>query len=477
MLTAGLLLLGVALFHRGDRLLPGTNIGGVSLGGRRMADAERELERQWADRPIQFDTTTGSWATRPRDVGMDLDVAASVEAAYRLGRTRAGLEALLRWRQIPVAPVWRLDETLARRFITAVALQADKPGTPPRVDLVNGRAVVVPGENGVRVDVPASVATLMVDVNAVARTGRMELVTQTVPAPERDLGAAAAALDQALGKTVGLTIYDPVKNEELVWEIPPEEWNSWLDSADLADDGTRASWSLDESRVAAWLSGAAERLAADQYVEAEEVTAALQAFVDNQPVKRPRIYYRERKHKVARGETLATIGAKYGIPYPLIARANGNLKDPLLTGAELIIPSADTLLPLPLEENKRIVVSLTNHRLTALEDGKTKWVWVVSTGTPATPTWPGVYQVVSRSALSQSRDWDMTLPRVLSVHGPDPALAHVNAIHGPPTRDSDVLWADAIGEPVTNGSIMLGAMESELLYEWADKGTVVEIKP
>ena len=76
-----------------------------------------------------------------------------------------------------------------------------------------------------------------------------------------------------------------------------------------------------------------------------------------------------RRHIVQSGETLSSIGRDYGIPYPWIQQANPG-SEFLLAGDEIVIPSADEMLPLPVVENKRVVVSISEQRAWVYEDGQ-----------------------------------------------------------------------------------------------------------
>ena len=86
----------------------------------------------------------------------------------------------------------------------------------------------------------------------------------------------------------------------------------------------------------------------DRFIEPEEAAAAARDTLNARPPSAPiRVYHRDRTHIVANGETLASIGDRYGIPYPWIQQANGGLGSDLRTGQEIVIPSPDLLLPLP----------------------------------------------------------------------------------------------------------------------------------
>ena len=136
------------------------------------------------------------------------------------------------------------------------------------------------------------------------------------------------------------------------------------------------------------------------------------------------------------------------------------------------------MLPLPVPESKRIFVSISQQRLWAYQDGVLLWEWVVSTGLDNSPTWPGVFQIRSFEREAYAADWDLDMPFFMGIYEPTPGANVMNGFHGYPSRDgAQVLWMHNLGEPVTFGCIMLSTDNCEALFDWADLGTIVEIRP
>ena len=136
------------------------------------------------------------------------------------------------------------------------------------------------------------------------------------------------------------------------------------------------------------------------------------------------------------------------------------------------------MLPLPVIENKRIVISISSQRMWAYQDGGLIWEWVVSTGIPSSPTAPGVFQVQSHDGTAYASSWDLWMPYFLGIYRPVPSSDFVNGFHGFPTRDGvTLLWTGSLGHPVTFGCIVLDTANAALLYDWAEDGVVVEIQP
>ena len=177
------------------------------------------------------------------------------------------------------------------------------------------------------------------------------------------------------------------------------------------------------------------------------------------------------------GETFSSIGYDYGIPYPWIQQANPDVGDALRVGQQITIPSPDLLLPLPVVENKRIVVSLSQQRMWAYENGQLKWDWPVSTGIDSSPTAPGVFQIQSHEENAYAANWDLWMPQFMGIYRPVPTSDFMNGFHGFPTRNGvNLLWTNSIGRRVTYGCILVSNDNIALLYPWAEEGVVVDVQ-
>jgi vancomycin resistance protein YoaR len=92
-----------------NRVQPGVHALGVDLGGKSVAEAQVALAGQldqYIHQPLEFTYAERHWRTTPADLGMQLDVAPIVEAAYAMGRSGNPLERLVR----PVRSVFGLQE-------------------------------------------------------------------------------------------------------------------------------------------------------------------------------------------------------------------------------------------------------------------------------------------------------------------------------------------------------------------------------
>jgi lipoprotein-anchoring transpeptidase ErfK/SrfK len=146
-------------------------------------------------------------------------------------------------------------------------------------------------------------------------------------------------------------------------------------------------------------------------------------------------------------------------------------------GQTITIPSPDELLPLPIVENKRVVVSISDQRMWAYENGALKWEWPVSTGIDSSPTAPGIFQVQSHEPNAYASSWDLWMPNFMGIYRPVPSSDFMNGFHGFPTRNgANLLWTNSLGHKVTYGCILLSNDNAPRLYDWAEEGVVVEVQ-
>jgi lipoprotein-anchoring transpeptidase ErfK/SrfK len=133
------------------------------------------------------------------------------------------------------------------------------------------------------------------------------------------------------------------------------------------------------------------------------------------------------------------------------------------------------MLPLPVIPNKRIVISISEQRLWAYQDGQLLSKHVISTGIDRSPTQPGIFQVQTHELEAYASVWDLYMPHFLGVYEAWPGF--MNGIHGLPTLSSGRrLWANILGKPASYGCIIMDLEAAEWLYGWAEQGVVVEIK-
>lgn len=125
---------------------------------------------------------------------------------------------------------------------------------------------------------------------------------------------------------------------------------------------------------------------------------------------------------------------------------------------------------------RRIEVDLSEQHLTAWEGDEVIYRFPCSTGDAAHPTRTGTFEVLSKIPNAYSPSWDLHMPHWLGIYWVD---SMENGIHALPIdSDGDTLWAGYLGrQPVSLGCVVLDTPDAQKLYEWAEVGTPVTIKP
>jgi len=177
-------------------------------------------------------------------------------------------------------------------------------------------------------------------------------------------------------------------------------------------------------------------------------------------------------HLVEAGQELGLIAREYGVAIDDILTLNdipdANL---IFVGQELIIPAAGVYVPdesqappAPTSAGKVILVSTTEQRIYAYENGQLMRTHLVSTGLPATPTVLGDYNIYVKYTADDMRGADYFLPQVPYTM----YFFQGYAIHG-------TYWHNAFGRPMSHGCVNLPVSEAEWFFNWADMNTLVRV--
>jgi len=129
----------------------------------------------------------------------------------------------------------------------------------------------------------------------------------------------------------------------------------------------------------------------------------------------------------------------------------------------------------PGSQGKRIEIDLSEQRLYAWEGDKLVYNFICSTGGPSSPTRPGHYKVLDKIPMAYSYTWNLKMPYWLGIYW---AGSLENGIHALPILpNGQTLWEGYLGQRVSFGCIILGTEEAKTLYNWAEIGTPVIIRP
>lgn len=143
----------------------------------------------------------------------------------------------------------------------------------------------------------------------------------------------------------------------------------------------------------------------------------------------------------------------------------------------------DTEVPAPIEQEpmdvpstgggKYILVDISEQHMYVYEGDTLIYSFVASTGIN-NGTRAGMFAVQSKIPNAYGSTWDIWMPNWLGIYW---SGGLENGIHALPILPNGAtLWEGYLGSPVSYGCVVLGTYESQLLYEWAEIGTPVEIR-
>jgi lipoprotein-anchoring transpeptidase ErfK/SrfK len=464
------------VFYASDMILPGVTVLDVPVGARTRSEAAAILAERVPQKEVLLMHSAGAWPVPVGDLGLTLDVDTTLSRAYEFGRTLPSLQRMVQG-GLEVVPAWSLNTDQATAVLSRLEPAITVLPVDAQVQIEQGEVIEIPAQGGLGLDTGMTLRALLEDPTQVVKDGRLPLATRVIPAQIADVGELASEARRLLSKQVTLRAYDPVADEYGEWIVKPRAWQSWLSLLVSPRDADPFTWVVDEAAAQRAMTTQWPWLGEGRYLDAAEVVPQMiEVITSGRTGTDARVYHQPRRHTVRPGESFATIGYYYGIPYPWLQQANPDLPA-LSVGDVVTIPSADEMLPLPVVENKRIVVSMSEQKAWVYEDGQLKWEWPVSTGINTSPTSPGVFQIQSHEEEAYAANWDLYMPSFMGIYRPIPGIDFMNGFHGFPTRDgANLLWTADLGSPVTYGCILLSSDNAATLYNWAEDGVVVEVQ-
>ncbi len=153
---------------------------------------------------------------------------------------------------------------------------------------------------------------------------------------------------------------------------------------------------------------------------------------------------------------------------------------PLFGYAEIAKPTyTPSPTPLPTQTqfvysgNKYILVDISEQRLYAYEGNTLAYDFVASTGMN-NGTRTGMFSVLEKIPNAYGSTWDIWMPNWLGIYWSGNLQNGIHAL--PILSNGATLWSGYLGVPISYGCVVLGTYESQLLYDWAEVGTPVEIQ-
>ncbi len=123
--------------------------------------------------------------------------------------------------------------------------------------------------------------------------------------------------------------------------------------------------------------------------------------------------------------------------------------------------------------SKYILVDISEQHMYVYEGDQLVYSFVASTGLN-NATRVGTFAVQSKIPNAYGSTWNIWMPDWLGIYW---SGGLENGIHALPILSNGAtLWAGFLGRPISYGCVVLGTYEAQLLYNWAEIGTPVEIR-
>jgi lipoprotein-anchoring transpeptidase ErfK/SrfK len=165
------------------------------------------------------------------------------------------------------------------------------------------------------------------------------------------------------------------------------------------------------------------------------------------------------------------------IPPPTIQPTN--TPEPVVL-AEIVTDSSAPVLQNPYQApapeyggNKYILVDISEQHMYVYEGDTVVYSFVSSTGMK-NATRVGLFSVLDKIPNAYGATWNIWMPNWLGIYY---SGSLENGIHALPILSNGAtLWEGYLGTPISFGCVVLGTYEAQLLYDWVDVGTPVEIQ-
>jgi lipoprotein-anchoring transpeptidase ErfK/SrfK len=133
----------------------------------------------------------------------------------------------------------------------------------------------------------------------------------------------------------------------------------------------------------------------------------------------------------------------------------------------------DTAPPASYTGDKYILVDISEQHLYAYQGGQLVYSFIASTGMN-NATRIGTFAIQSKIPNAYGSTWDIWMPNWMGIYW---SGGLENGIHALPILpNGSLLWSGFLGRPISYGCVVLDTYDSQLLYDWAEYGTPVEIQ-
>ena len=275
------------------RIYPGVSVHGLDLSGLSAAEAAYRVNDGFyypRDGRITFSYGERKWTATPADLGLGLDLLATVNNAYAVGRSEGGLDNLSRQMQarfggVAVSPVLQFDFARAMAYLQRIAAEVETPAQEAKLELRGMEVVALPGRMGKRVDILSMLQLITAPIGVLADADIPLQVVDVAP-DVLDASSQAAAARELLAGDFRLTIDGPMPGDPPSWTLTPAMLVDMLSFRKMTDaGGSRYTLALDEGKLDALLRpllGALSRKVENARYQFDDAAGALALYIPAQ---------------------------------------------------------------------------------------------------------------------------------------------------------------------------------------------------
>lgn len=122
---------------------------------------------------------------------------------------------------------------------------------------------------------------------------------------------------------------------------------------------------------------------------------------------------------------------------------------------------------------KLILVDISEQHMYVYDGDDLVYSFVASTGM-GNSTRVGTFSVLNKIPNAYGATWNIWMPNWLGIYW---SGSLQNGIHALPILPNGAtLWAGYLGTPISYGCVVLDTYDAQVLYDWVDVGTPVEIR-
>ncbi len=437
------LLGGLLVWYYAGRALPNVAVGSVLVSNQQPGAIRAAIARQAPSLSVTFDNNGQKTTVPAKDLGVVVDVEATLQNALHARRTRDILQDAQLWNTTTVPLVLTNDPGIlidyAKQHFPTVFASATEPQLT--FDDSSGHFQVVPGKPGKGLDIK-SFERALPDLAQHPQVFTLKLTSSTV-APLLDESKLATVRDNA-NKIIAQKVEFKLTGQ-VVYTAKPTEIASWINFAPDAAHGT-VTLVVDKAKVLQFLNDKVGAAVASPPIDRKVVT---DSATGNQAI----IQQGKPGSQIQDVDTLAT---------SVVA----NLASAQAVSKDISISSAPFKTVTITGTGKWIEVDLSNETTTLWIGNQKVQSFLISSGRAATPTEIGEFAVYDKHPV-------MTMTgTILGDYYYIPNIKWVSFFDGGEAFHG-TYWHHNFGHPMSHGCINMTEADAKVLYDFAPVGTKV----